>query len=71
MRRPTVRVNCVADRHHAPAERIIEFSDHTGAGGLISFSTSSTGTLIVDVYRTDANVRVVSPRVPRPRRGDA
>lgn len=49
---------CVADRHHGPTERIVEFSFPSGTGGLISFRTLRDGTDQVEVYRHDQNVRV-------------
>lgn len=60
MSRPAVNLRPVADSYHGPTERIIEFSDRdTGAGGLISIRRGD-GELIVDVYRCDDNVRVLS-----------
>jgi len=63
MSRPKVIVNCVAQRHAGPTERIIEFADReTGKGGLISFCRLADDTLAVDVYRCDKGIRVLGPR---------
>lgn len=61
MRKPKVTVNCVANAHSAPNERIVEFSDPLGNGGLISLRYMPDGTLLVDVYRVSDNVRVIVP----------
>lgn len=52
MKRPSVKTRCVADAYAAPFERIVEFSDEHGNGGLISFK-SIGGTLVVDIYRAN------------------
>jgi hypothetical protein len=51
---PRVLTRCVAN-HYADKtrERIVEFE-----GGLISFRRQSDGTLLVNLYSLDANVRV-------------
>lgn len=57
--KPTVNTRCVANNYAAANERIIEFSDPNGAGGLVSFKFyPETGDLVVDVYRTDKTVTV-------------
>lgn len=54
MARPSVTLNCVADKYaDKRSERIVEFD-----GGLIAFRRHDDGTLTVDLYRLDANVRV-------------
>ena len=59
MPKPRVITQCVANRYAGPNERIIEFSgespDH---GGLISFSITDDGRMIVDIYRQGAKVDV-------------
>jgi hypothetical protein len=68
--RPRVITRCVADAHHAPNERIVEFSFPNGRGGLISFrdtwtTDDKTGetvhTCIVDLYRLDNGITVLCP----------
>lgn len=54
MKRPTVTLNCNADRYaDRRCERIIEFE-----GGLISFRSTEEGGLRVSLYQLDANVSV-------------
>ena len=57
----SVITRCVADNYAASNERIIEFIDTAGHGGLISFRilNDDAGTLLVNVYNTDKNVKVV------------
>lgn len=50
-KRPSVVVNCVADKYAVPGERIVEFGFGDGFGGLISLRTLQDGTHVVDVYR--------------------
>lgn len=58
-RRTRVTLNCVADHYAAPGERIVEFMDaETGKGGLISFTRTDAGELVVNLYRLDAGVIV-------------
>lgn len=52
-RKPTVTTKCPANAYSAPNERIVEFSDSHGNGGLISFTELEDGTLGVSVYRTN------------------
>lgn len=63
MRRPTMTLRCVADRHSAPRERIAEFNanDGSGRGGLISLRVLDDGRFVVDIYRCDAEVIVRTP----------
>lgn len=56
--RPSLTSPCVADRYHAPGERIAEFTFPDGSGGLISFRMTSAGP-VVDVYRCDPSIRVL------------
>ncbi len=65
-KRASVTVNCVADKYHAPNERIVEFSFPDGGGGLISFSTLSDGTNIVQAYRVEGAKILPSTRNERP-----
>jgi len=60
MDRAKVTVNCVADRYHAPGERIVEFLFPSGRGGLISFRpcTGDGSADCIDVYRVDDGVIV-------------
>jgi hypothetical protein len=67
MKRPRVTLNCPADKHALDGERIVEFSDHLGRGGLISFQDFG-GVLRVEVYRVDADVRVDVPEKNQARR---
>ncbi len=63
MARPRVTLKCVADHFtNKKTERIVEFNDGTpgGPGGLISFTRTDDGRLIVSVYRTDPGVEVVT-----------
>lgn len=61
----SIKINTdpVANQYTNPNERIIEFSSPSG-GGLISFREQGDG-LVVDVYRTDLNVTVLSGKVLR------
>lgn len=67
MRKPRITINCVANRYAAHGERICEFSDGKGNGGLISLITREDGTLSVDVYRhgPKVEVRIGKPEKPR------
>ena len=63
LRKPVVNPTCVADKYAGPHEQIIEFSNGTRAqrslkGGLISFRNRSDGTLEVQLYRLDPDVKV-------------
>lgn len=60
MSKPRVTLKCPANVHTSPNERIIEFSFPDGTGGLISFTTTTTGPR-VEVYRCDPSVVVVAP----------
>jgi hypothetical protein len=55
--KPRIITNCVASRYAAPNERIVEFADDAGNGGLISIRTVD-GRLIMDVYRQGPCVEV-------------
>lgn len=57
-RRPYVAVTPPADAYSGPRERIIEFADSRGFGGLIAFRERDDGTLLVSVYRCDPQVVV-------------
>lgn len=57
MKRPTVKLRCPADKYSAANQRIVEFSDSLGNGGLISFREQH-GKLYVELYRCDKNVKV-------------
>lgn len=56
MTRPSVTTRCVADQYHGPNERIVEFSDAKGNGGLINLRTQEDGTLSVHLYRMNGVV---------------
>jgi hypothetical protein len=58
VKKPTVNTRCGANRYSATDERIIEFSDGNGKGGLISFIAKEDGTLDVCLYRMDQGVVV-------------
>lgn len=60
MTRPSVNTKCVADKYHAPGERIVEFLFPSGRGGLISFRPcSGDGSAdCIDIYRVDDGVLV-------------
>ena len=55
--RPRVITKCVADHYHGPRERIVEFNSACG-GGLMCFTETEQGQLIVDIYRCDPSVVV-------------
>ena len=59
--KPRVIVPCVASRYAAPEERIIEFADRRGNGGLISFQHDDYGRLCVSLYCLGPNVVVLPP----------
>lgn len=65
MPRPTIKTPCVAHRYAHPRERIAEFSTPSGKGGLISVSENVHGAAIVDVYRCDPGVIVLTEDVAR------
>ena len=61
--KPKVTVNCVANHYAMPSERIIEVSDRdTGKGLLISIRSGADGELLVEPYRCDDGVRIITPR---------
>lgn len=54
MRRPHINTHCVADQYcDKTRERIAEFE-----GGLIAIRRQDDGTILVNLYRLDKNVRV-------------
>ena len=57
-RRPRVILNCVADRYTGGSERIIEFADSRGNGGLISLTEKEDGSLWVDLYNYGPQVQI-------------
>lgn len=66
--KPAINMRCNADRYAAPNEKIIEVSS-PGGGCLISFrvledkhGAGDSVSLLVDVYRADATVRVMGAR---------
>ncbi len=59
-RRPTLKSPCVADRYHVMHERIAEVAFPDGAGCLISLRTQANGTNLVEVYRADDSIRVLT-----------
>jgi hypothetical protein len=61
--KPRVLVKCVANTYSAPNERIIEYSDGNGKGGLIAFrilqdGPDGTHRLLVELYRHDVGVEI-------------
>ena len=58
--KPRVNTNCMADGYAADNERIVEFSNGQGCGGLISF-TCHSDSVGVYIYRCDPGVRVRAP----------
>jgi hypothetical protein len=56
--RPRIIPKCVADKYHSPGERIVEFADDHGNGGLISFANDDAGQLLVQIYRAGPKVIV-------------
>lgn len=63
MKKPSINTRCVANHYAAPNERIIEFSNANGGGGLISFRTAEDGSIVVEVYRQENTVVHVSKAV--------
>jgi hypothetical protein len=66
MSKPSVTLNCPANQHSGANERIVEFSATVNgalAGGLIAL-TNRNDSLYVEVFRCDANVKVIAPHVP-------
>ena len=54
-----INLKCVASRHAADDERIIEFFDQpTQQGGLIAFTHRDDGSVLVDLYCLDDRVEV-------------
>lgn len=58
MKRPSIKSPCVADQHHAPAERIAEITFPDGKGCLVQLITRSDGTDSISVYRADKGIEV-------------
>jgi hypothetical protein len=63
--KPTIKRG-PASRYESPNESIYEFSNGRGVGGLISLriingEDGSTEALVVDLYRCDKEVRIVTP----------
>ena len=61
-RRPYVLTRCVADRYSSTEERIVEFgtAGREGGSGLIAIRNRPDGTTVVEIYRADSNVTVLS-----------
>jgi hypothetical protein len=62
--RPHVTLRCVANQYaDRTCERIVEFGTvgRNDGGGLICIRNHPDGTTSVSVYRTDANVIVITP----------
>ena len=70
MRKPRVIQNCVANRYAGPHERIVEFADSRGNGGLVSFVEHEDGRLTVDVYGYGPRVEVRVGKPQAPAKGD-
>ena len=70
MSKPRVIKKCVANGYAAPCERIVEFADGHGNGGLISLVQHEDGRLTVDVYRYGPRVEVRVGKPEAPARGD-
>jgi hypothetical protein len=62
MSKPAVTVNPVANNYSSTNERIIEYSDKHGNGGLISLTTTENG-IRVHVYR-ETRVRLHTEDTP-------
>lgn len=58
MDRPRVNPASLADKYHAPGERIVEYSFPNGVGGLISLRTLDDGRTLVHLYRHDSTVEI-------------
>lgn len=57
--KPRVLTKCVANGYTGPDERIVEFSNGRGTGGLIRFWwDEADGILRLAIYRQDRNVVV-------------
>jgi hypothetical protein len=56
--KPRITVDGMADSYAAANERIVEFSNGAGTGGLISFRVEEGGKLTADLYRADEGVVV-------------
>ena len=59
-RRPTIKSPCVADRYRVMHERIAEVAFPDGAGCLVSLRTQANGTNLIEVYRADESIRVLT-----------
>jgi hypothetical protein len=57
VRRISMNIAPVADIHSRPTERVIEYSDRRGRGGLISFRDTADA-LVVEPYRHDTDVEI-------------
>jgi hypothetical protein len=53
-----VNIRPVANHYATPGERIVEYSNKKGDGGLISFRENDEGDLIVELYRHDKSVTI-------------
>ena len=70
MCKPRVIKKCVANCYAGPHERIVEFADSRGNGGLISLVQHEDGRLTVDVYRYGPRVEVRVGKPEAPAKGD-
>ena len=66
MTRPSIKSPCVADRHHAPNERIAEVRFPNGKGCLLSLRQLEDGTCSISVYRADPGI-FVGTEAPAPK----
>ena len=57
MAKPKVTTNPVANQYASENQRIVEYSSKAG-GGLIAFTVTDDGRLVVDLYQHDATVEI-------------
>lgn len=62
-KKPTVTLKCPANAYSSANERIIEFSDSRGNGGLISFREGKAG-ISIDIYRCNGLADLRAPKIP-------
>lgn len=53
-----VNVRPVASNYALPGERIVEYSNKKGDGGVICFREDPEGNIIVELYRHDKTVQI-------------
>lgn len=70
MTKPKVTTNPVANQYASTDERIIEYSNGMGVGGLIGLRNLEDGTMRVELYRHDDTVEIRSSSEPAAIPGD-